>query len=445
MGKGEPSAKMVRSSERESPLGLLELVAIALGGMVGGGIFSILGVAVANVGVFTPLAIAIGGAAAALAAYSYVRLALYFRDEGATYSFFARSFPGHRLAASMIGWWVVFGYISTIALYAFTFAAYAISPLPFADDPWARKLVAIGVILVFAAVNAWSTRGLGKLEDLLVYSKIAILVVIAGVLWGNGRATLPELLEETGPFSGFDLVTIAALTFVAFEGFQLVIHAMNEMSEPERNIPRSIYLSVAIVTFVYVFIATGAIRAIPFADIIDRQEYALASGASHVLGALGAEIVVVGALFATMSAIGGTLFGASRLMAVIAADGNLPRSLAKRHGHIPRRAVGVMAAAACALLLVADLRLIIEFGSITFLLVSWLMAVANHRLRAETGSHAVLTIAALVTLAAGVVLIVIYEARTHPPQLAFILVLYAALTVGCWVFTRFASPDPAPR
>ena len=430
---------MMRSPQRESPLGLLELVAIALGGMVGGGIFSILGVSVAQVGVFTPLAIAIGGVAAALAAYSYVRLALYFRDEGATYSFFARSFPGHRLAASMIGWWVVFGYISTIALYAFTFAAYAISPLPFADDPWVRRLVGIGVILVFAAVNAWSTRGLGRLEDLLVYSKIAILVVVAGVLWGNGRARLPALIEETEAFSGFELVTIAALTFVAFEGFQLVIHAMNEMRDPERNIPRSIYLSVAIVTVVYVFIATGAIRAIPFADIIERQEYALAAGASDLLGPIGGEIVVAGALLATMSAIGGTLFGAARLMAVIAADGNLPATLAKRHRHIPRRAIAVMTVAACALLLVADLRLIIEFGSITFLLVSWLMAVANHRLREETGSHPVLTIAALVTLAAGVVLIVIYEARIHPPQLAFIVGLYAALALGCWLFTRFVA------
>ena len=64
-----------------------------------------------------------GGALALLAAYSYVQLAMYFKDEGATYSFYKRSFPDSSFSASLIGWWVVFGYISTIALYAYTHVA----------------------------------------------------------------------------------------------------------------------------------------------------------------------------------------------------------------------------------------------------------------------------------------------------------------------------------
>ena len=135
---------------RGKNLGVAELIAIALGGMVGGGIFTILGISVALVGAYTPLVIIFGGLLAALAAYSYIKLGVYYKDEGATYSFYKRTFPGSPFAASLIGWWVIFGYISTMALYAYTFASYAISGFAFADNEWARKLIAGAILLLFS-------------------------------------------------------------------------------------------------------------------------------------------------------------------------------------------------------------------------------------------------------------------------------------------------------
>ena len=419
------------------PLGLAELIAIALGGMIGGGIFTILGLSVATVGVWTPLAIGLGGGVAALAAYSYVKLALYYRDEGATYAFYKRSFPGHDLSAALIGWWVVFGYIATIALYAFTFASYATSA--WTNDPWVRKAVAIAIIAVFAGINVWSTRGMGKLEDFLVYTKIAILLVVAGVLWGNAHSTLPDLLGPDPSLPVFGILTIAAVTFVAYEGFQLVIHAMDEMRDPEHNIPRAIYSAVALATTVYVVIAIGAILTIPFENIIQHQEHALAAGAGDVLGPIGTQLVIVGALLATMSAISGTLFGASRLMAVIARDGFFPKSLGERTNSIPRKSVLAMATLASGLILLADLRLILEFGSITFLIVSILMAWANHVHRAKTKANPLMTVLAMCGLGSGAVLILMFEANHAPMQLVFVLGLYLALSLGAWAFARFGK------
>ncbi len=83
--------------KRNKALGLPELIAIALWGMVGGGIFTILGISVAMVGVFTPLAIILGGIIASLSAYSYVKLGIYCKDEGATYSFYKKLFHAPRL------------------------------------------------------------------------------------------------------------------------------------------------------------------------------------------------------------------------------------------------------------------------------------------------------------------------------------------------------------
>jgi amino acid transporter len=114
------------------------------------------------IGAYTPIAIMIGGVIAALAAYSYIKLGVYYKDEGATYSFYKKTFPNSPFAASLIGWWVIFGYISTLALYAYTFASYALSGSEYADSEWTRKLVAGGVIATFTAINLWSVKGMGK-------------------------------------------------------------------------------------------------------------------------------------------------------------------------------------------------------------------------------------------------------------------------------------------
>ncbi|OZG71581.1 amino acid permease [Hahella sp. CCB-MM4] len=427
---------------RNKALGIPELIAIALGGMVGGGIFTVLGISVSMIGVYTPIAISIGGLFAALAAYSYIKLGVYYKDEGATYSFYKKTFPKSPFAASLIGWWVIFGYISTLALYAYTFASYAISGFAFADSEWTRKLVAGGIIAVFTLINVWSVKGMGKVEDLMVYTKLVILVVISFVLINNSDTTIPALLHDDGNVTFLNILIVASLTFVAYEGFQLVVNAVNEMEKPERNIPRAIYSAIALAILIYFVIALGAILAIPFEDIISNQEYALASGADHVLGHWGTDLVILGALLATSSAISGTLFGASRQMAVIAKDGYFPKLLAKRSRNIPVYSISAMSVFAFLLILAGNLQVILEFGSVTFLLVSMLMAYANYRVRHRTDSSPIVALIAVFGLLAGTILIIYFEASYQPEQLYFIGGLYALLTLCSWIYSRSKVLQP---
>lgn len=422
--------------KRHKALGVPELIAIALGGMVGGGIFSVLGVSVSMIGAYTPLAIMVGGVIAALAAYSYIKLGVYYKDEGATYSFYKKTYPDSPFAASFIGWWVIFGYISTLALYAYTFASYAISGFAFADSEWTRKLVAGLVILFFTLINVWSVKGMGKIEDLMVYTKLVILVVISFTLINNGSSHFPQLLAESQDFSILSIFIVASITFVAYEGFQLVINAVDEMEEPERNIPRAIYAAIFLAVLIYVVIALGAILAIPFDDIIRDKEYALASGTNHMLGKWGTDLVIAGALLATSSAISGTVFGASRQMAVIARDGYFPGFLATRKNRIPVYSIITMSALAFSLVLAGSLQVILEFGSVTFLFVSLLMAIANHKLRTHTLSSSALTIFAVAALSTGTLAIIYYEVINKPQQLIFIGGLYTLLTISAWAYTR---------
>ncbi len=422
--------------KRNKALGLPELIAIALGGMIGGGIFTVLGISVSLIGVYTPLAIILGGLIAALAAYSYIKLGVFYQDEGATYSFYKRTFPNSPFAASLIGWWVIFGYISTLALYAYTFASYAISGFDFAENEWVRRSVAGAIILFFTLINVWSVQGMGKIEDFLVYTKLLILAVISFMLINNSGTTLPTLVRDGDDANVFSILVVASLTFVAYEGFQLVINAVGEMENPDKNIPKAIYTAILLAILIYSTIALGAILAIPFEDIVKNKEYALAAGADSVLGHWGTGLVIVGALFATSSAISGTLFGASRQMAVIAKDGYFPAILAKRKRRIPVHSIVAMSTLAFCLVLAGNLEVFLEFGSVTFLLVSLLMAYANFKIRRQTNSSSIVTMLALVSLAMGTVLIIYFIATTHINQIFFIGGLYILLTVSSWLFSQ---------
>jgi len=422
--------------KRNKALGVPELIAIALGGMVGGGIFTILGVSVSMIGALTPIAIILGGILATTAAYSYIKLGIYYKDEGATYSFFKKTFPKSHFAGSLIGWWVIFGYISTLALYSYTFSAYAISGFAFADNEWIRKLVAGSIIAIFTLINVWSVKGMGKIEDIMVYTKLIILIVISFVLINNSHTTIPILLKNNGDIKILDIFIVASITFVAYEGFQLVINAVNEMEKPEKNIPRAIYSAIFLAILIYFVIALGAILTIPFEDIVQNKEYALASGAEKILGHWGTELVIIGALLATSSAISGTVFGASRQMAVIAKDGYFPAILAKRKNKIPVNAIIAMSSLAFCLVLVGSLEVILEFGSVTFLLVSLLMAYANFKIHDLTNSSSFLTIFSLFGLMLGTMFIVYYEFSTHIQQMIFIGGLYCILTLASWLFSR---------
>ena len=423
--------------KRDKSLGIFELIAIALGGMVGGGIFTILGISVSMIGAYTPIAIILGGIVASFAAYSYIKLGVYYQDEGATYSFFKRTYPNSNFAVSLIGWWVIFGYISTLALYSYTFSSYALSSFSFANDDFIRKILAGFVILIFTMINIWSVKGMGKIEDLMVYTKLVILVVISFILINNSNTTIPILLENSKNVEFSAILIVASITFVAYEGFQLVINAVNEMENPKKNIPLAIYSAIALAILIYVVISLGAILAISFDDIIANKEYALAAGANKVLGHWGNDLVIIGALLATSSAISGTLFGASRQMSVIANDGFFPSFLAKRNIYnIPTNAIIMMSFLAFCLILSGSLKLILEFGSVTFLIVSLLMAIANFKIRDKTDSSIYPTILAIILLSGSTILIIYYEFKVEFEQMLFIILLYVVLTIFSWIYSK---------
>jgi len=287
---------------------------------------------------------------------------------------------------------------------------------------------------------------MGKIEDWMVYTKLLIILILSVLLAEKGH------VENFTPFfennsSILSILIVASITFVAYEGFQLVIHAYNEMDEPEKNIPKAIYSAIGIAVVLYMALSMGALATIPKELIIRDKEYALAAGAAEVLGDFGLLIVIFGALLATSSAISGTLFGASRLMAVIADDGYLPSMFSNRiKEHIPNHAIIAMSLFAFMLILSGGLQIILEFGSITFIIVSFLMSYANFCKRHQTHTHIIPAVVSMIGLFLAGVLIFYFEFTETPKELVYIFSIYLVLILGAlWYSKKVKRELPESR
>jgi len=412
--------------------GLRELIAIGVGGMIGGGIFSVLGIAVGITGHAAPLAFALGSLVALSAGYSYVRLALGFRSDGASFTYLERAFPAHPSVAGVAGWIVIVGYIGTLALYAFTFGAYGAHLMGSSDSPVTRIVLSIGVLLFFMVVNLLGTRASGRVEDLVVYTKVVLLAIFAGAGLTRLHAGYLTPVFNRGTASVF---VAAAMTFVAFEGFQLITNAVVETVDPDVNIPRGIFGSILITSFIYIAVAVVALGNQTVGELVDAKEYALAQAAGPALGAAGFVLVDIAAVLATSSAINATAFGASRMMAEMATQRRMPSAFSFRNRtNVPWLAVVVLTTSALVFTALGSLETIAAFASLTFLLISISVSVANYRLRSETRSRPEIVVLGIVLMLATVVLLLEHLWVGDRPTVVWVLGLFLGIALMEVVF-----------
>ena len=428
---------------KQKELGLAELIAIGVGGMIGGGIFSVLGLAVGIAGHAAPVAFAIGSLIAFAAGYSYIRLALTYRGDGASFTYLQHAFPSYPIVAAFTGWTVILGYIGTLALYAFTFGAYGADLLGSPGHPAVRVILSAAVLLFFMLINLKGARSSGLTEDLVVYTKIILLALfaVAGLLNIKQDHLLPVFNQ------GVDSAFMAgALIFVAYEGFQLITNAVEETRSPERNIPAAIFGSIIITSVIYIVLAVVAVGSLTPAEITSAEEYALAQVARPTLGEAGVILVDIAALLATSSAINSTLLGASHMIAEISSQAMMPKLLSRRtEARTPWVAVISLTLLGLLFTGLSGLEVIAAFSSMTFLLVSIGVSIANLRLHKETRSHKGLIWLGLLLMIVTIALLLVYLWHNSRDTLTAIGGLYAVTTLFATAYLWFSSSRSSTR
>lgn len=399
-----------------------DATAIGVGGMIGGGIFSVLGVAITLAGNLAFGCFVLGGVLAGLTAHSYAGLSARVGRSGGP---FARlRDEGHATLGGWLLWLVVFGYMVAVAVYAFTFGRYAANAL--GAPVGVARLCSIGVVGGFLVVNLRGVRLSALTEDLVVVVKLAVLGGIGAVgiaQFDAGRLT--PLLD--GGVDG--LLLGAATVFFAYEGFELVTYDRDEMVEPDRTVPRALYASVAIVAAVYVAVTIGAQMLASDALIVAQKEVAFVAVGEAALGAAGRWIAILGAVLATGSALNATLFSAARLVRDASAAGDFPAVLGRARDGLPVAALVVIAAAGAALAMLPGITRVIVIGSAGFLgvyaLVNALQATEGVR-RADRVVGAVGLVGCVGALGA----LVVELARDDVTGLAILMAFAAAVAAA---------------
>ncbi|MGZ4736108.1 MAG: APC family permease [Acidimicrobiia bacterium] len=424
-GPRGPYHPRVESRRARGRLGLWDTTAMAVGGMIGGGIFSVLGVAVALAGHLAFGCFVFGAVLAAITARSYARLAARTRSSGGPFIILRER--GETGLAGTLLWLLVFGYMIVMGVYSFTFGRYAANALGVSHT--GARLLSIGIVVAFLVVNLLGVRVSARTEDAVVATKIAILATVAVV--GIAEFT-PDRMSPLANKGVAGLFVGAAMVFVAYEGFELIAYDWDDLADPDRTLPRALYLSVAIVAAVYTSVTVAAQLLVADHTIAAQKEVAFVAVGEAALGPIGRWVAIVGALLATGSAINATLFSTARLVRDASRSGELPRFLSHERGGLPLAALALISGAGAAFAMLPGITAVLAFGSAAFLAIYAVVNLIVARIEVRRRDQVLAAGASMVCIVS-IVVLGIQLAREEPGSLAIAVVITIAL-----LFARFA-------
>lgn len=427
-----PAGPPASAPARANQIGMIAAVSIGIGGMVGAGIFSILGVVAEAAGNAMWLAFSIGGLVALLSTYSYAKLGATFPSAGGAVHFLVKSF-GDGVLAGGLNLFMWAGYIISLALYATAFGSYAATFITSRPSALLLKSLAVGIVLALTIVNALGAKLLGQSETFIVAVKVAILILFAGVgLW----FVQPDNLSPDHWPSAQSILYGAGVLFIGYEGFGLVTNAAGDMQHPRRMLPRALYASVLIVIAIYLAVSLTVTGNLTSAEIERARDYALAEAARPFLGNLGFRLIAIAALFSTASAINATLFGSANVCYMIARDGELPEGLSRTEWSQATGGLLITAALVILVMLAFDLAGIAMMGSAAFLLVYAAVNAGHLRVLRQTRANVWIVWLSLLTCLGMFAVLSQYTYEQQPAALVALVGIAAASFVAEAIYRR---------
>lgn len=335
----EETAGLVRS------LSLLDITMVGIAAMIGGAIFVLVGPAMNEAGPALMAAFLLNGIITMFTSMTYAELGSAIPEAGGGYKWIREGLP--RPNAFISGWMAWFAHMVAGSLYAVAFGSFLGHLLILAGMPQGyggialEKIIAILAIVLFTYVNIKGVSGTGKVGNAITVTQLVIIgsLIISGVFamlfanydWANN-------FQNFFPKGSIGLVIAMGLTFIAFEGYEIIVQTGEEVKNPKKNIPRAIFISLIIVTSLYIvftFVFIGGLdpkilNEDPWKFIGQNKELGIVQAAKYFLP-FGAFIVLAGGIVSTLSALNATTFSSSRVSFAMARQYNLPHTFSKIH------------------------------------------------------------------------------------------------------------------
>ncbi|ASJ09331.1 amino acid transporter [Thermococcus siculi] len=393
----------VERVELSRGLSLVHLMMMGMGMMIGAGVFVATGISIGFAGPGGILvAFALNGLIAFFSAMSFAELASALPTAGGAYTYIDEAFKG--LVGFLSGWVNWFALTVAGSLYAITFATYTVFLLEgtdwFAglglDSELLIKLLALGIALVFIAINYIGVSETGSIENLITLGQMGTLAFI-GLFSIYYVIVHPEKLAHFSDFvpNGWDKVLVAmGFTYVGFEGYEVIAHAGEEAINPKETIPKAILYSVAAVTATYLLFAFAAIVGAEPGDVPVHEWFAelgpIGMGeAIKDLMPYGGLLITLAAIFSSTSALNATIYSSTRVLFAISRDGRLPGIFSRIHAvrRVPHYALFASSLIVLTVALAFPIEDVAASADIVFLLIFLLVNAAVIKIRNERGDE----------------------------------------------------------
>ncbi|MFW5911289.1 MAG: amino acid permease [Halolamina sp.] len=354
---GESGGKIQTELSRD--MGLFDITFIGVGAMIGAGVFALTGFAAGMAGPALLLAFALNGFVALFTAVSYAELGAAFPEAGGGYLWVKEALVDPN--GFYAGWMSWFAHAVACSLYAVTFGAFLLEFViygtaldhgfrlfGFLTPGMVDKALAVLIVAAFAYINYRGAEETGKAGIIVTVIKVVLLgvFVVFGILATIQTPTWPQKFLSNPSFAPNGIVGIIGamgFTYIAFEGYEIIVQSGEEVVEPGKNIPKAVFYSLIIVVPIYVLVAFAAIggidvnaQAIELAQPIEgaTPEYTWQLlGEMGELGIIraagqfvpyGVPLLLIAGLTATMSALNATIYSSSRVSFAMGRDRSLP-------------------------------------------------------------------------------------------------------------------------
>jgi basic amino acid/polyamine antiporter, APA family len=335
-------------AQTKRSIGLLGATQIGIGAIVGGGILVLAGPAFSATGPSAILAFALNGILAFMTAMSFAEMVSAYPHSGGAYAF-GRRVLSVRVAFG-VGWVLWLAYIVAGVLYALGFGVYAVQLIEATflamgvDAP--DDLVGHGgaIALAVMAIGAYTLSLIRRANgggQLAAWGKVFVLGVLVLVgIWGMLRSppgTIQRTMAPFMPYGTLGLFSAMGLSFIAFQGFELIATVASEVKEPARTIPRAMFYSLwtALAIYIPLLVVVVSVGVPDGSNVTEmatqNSDTLMATAVFHYMGPIGTWLVLIAAVLATLSALNANLFAASRVAQSMAQDRTLPWVIGLKH------------------------------------------------------------------------------------------------------------------
>lgn len=449
IGKPDQQGPSDEQNELRRSLGFWECFTIAVGTMLGAGIFVFPGMAASEAGLGATWSFLIGGLLALLVALPASELVTAMPESGGGYVFIARGMGRFWGCLVGIAQWV--GLIFASAFYVVGFGHYL-------NDFLARlgleltlevSLVALGATATLFVISVIGTATAGKLQNKIVNILLLILIIFLSTTFLDAQGIIDEPWQLDASFWSSPWLNVLATTsliFTSYLGFAQVVNVAGEVREPERTIPRAMISAIVVVTLVYGATMYLSVAALGVNELARLGETAIPRVAEEVFGPLGGIALVLAGVLATLSSANASIMGSSRLVFALSQDDLMPDAVGRvnRRFSTPHISLMMVAIPMAGLVWLAELEVLAEVASFSHLILYGLLGVCVILMRRRDDEYKPAFRAPASPLLPAVILLACLGlvALMQPLSQILGLSVIAAAAIWYWFYELLLKTDP---